>query len=86
MDGVPFRITVSVSPTLASMLTDDLLQKRYIGHLETQLELASKELLRTRDDPDFHGVVRMYKELLDQNYEDFVRLYKRNILKGNTGA
>ena len=47
-DGVPFRITMSVSPTLSAMLNDNLLQERYILHLERQLELASKELVRTR--------------------------------------
>ncbi|ORC34299.1 glycoside hydrolase [Marispirochaeta aestuarii] len=81
-EGIPFRITLSVSPTLASMLNDELLQKRYVGHLEKQLELASKELLRTRDDEQFRPVVRMYKELLDQNYQDFTVLYKNNILRG----
>ena len=81
-DGVPFRITMSVSPTLSAMLNDNLLQERYILHLERQLELASKELVRTKDDADFHPVVRMYKELLDENYADFTQLYKNNILKG----
>lgn len=81
-EGIPFRITLSVSPTLASMLADELLQNRYLAHLERQLELANKELLRTRENPEFHNVVRFYKELFDQNYADFVHLYKHNILKG----
>ena len=33
-DGVDFRITVSLSPTLISMLKDELLISRYLKHLD----------------------------------------------------
>ncbi len=32
-EGVPFRLTISVSPTLAEMLRDGFLQYRYLSHL-----------------------------------------------------
>lgn len=64
-DGVPFRITVSLSPTLITMLTDPLLQDRYQQHLERLLELCSRELERTRPLPDFHPLARMYKHQLE---------------------
>ncbi|MBN2509655.1 MAG: DUF1957 domain-containing protein [Spirochaetales bacterium] len=81
-DHVPFRVALSVSPTLASMLTDELLQERYVQHLEKMIELSIKELVRTRSDLDFQPVVRMYKELYEANLDDFLNLYKKNILKG----
>jgi len=81
-DGVKFRLTMSFSPTLASMLTDELLQNRYIKHLEMLLELAEKELARTASDSRFHPLAQMYKELFTQNMVDFTETYRRNILKG----
>ena len=39
-EGVSFRITMSITPTLASMLRDELLQDRYIKHLDKLIELA----------------------------------------------
>src|SRR3954452_9259053 len=53
-DGVDWRVTMSRSPTLAAMLSDPLLQTRYLRHLDNLLALATKELERTRFDPTFH--------------------------------
>ena len=41
-DGVDFRLTMSLTPTLVSMLTDALLQKRYLQHVNRLIELAEK--------------------------------------------
>ncbi len=80
-DGVPYRITMSFSPTLSSMLTDELLQERYIRHLKKLLELSEKELERTKSDSRFHALAEMYNKLLVENLEDFVELHRKNILK-----
>src|ERR1700687_3998905 len=47
-DGIDFRLTMSVTPPLCSMLMDPLLQDRYIRTLDKLLELAKKEIDRTR--------------------------------------
>src|SRR5512132_769437 len=47
-DGVDFRLTMSLTPTLLSMMTDDLLQSRYIKHIERLINLAEKEITRTQ--------------------------------------
>jgi 1,4-alpha-glucan branching enzyme len=59
-DNVPFRITMSITPTLCSMLTDPLLQERYLRHLDNCIELAQKEIVRTRREPQFNKTARMY--------------------------
>ena len=41
-DGVPFRITMSFTPTLLAMLADPLLQQRYVRYLEKLIELSGK--------------------------------------------
>src|SRR3989338_1811025 len=52
-DGVDFRITMSLTPTLLSMLTDHLLQTRYVRHLERLIQLSEKEMERTQNDARF---------------------------------
>src|SRR5215207_4893364 len=47
-DGVDWRVTMSVSPSLAAMLSDEMLQSRYLRHLDNLLALTTKELERTR--------------------------------------
>lgn len=59
-DGVPFRITISLSPTLMSMLNDPLLIERYERHLNNLITLAEREVERTRWIPAFHELAEMY--------------------------
>ena len=80
-DGVPFRMTLSITPTLAAMLSDPLLQERYLGHLEQLIELSEKEIYRTRMEPAFHGLARMYSERFKNARSVFADRCGRNILK-----
>jgi len=64
-DGVPYRVTVSLSAPLISMLTDDLLKERYAQHLDQLIELAGKEIDRTRREPHYQRLAQTY---LDRFY------------------
>jgi 1,4-alpha-glucan branching enzyme len=81
-DGVPFRFTLSLSPTLQAMLADALLQERYLGWLERQLTFAGREAERLSGDPRRQALALMYAERYMADREDFEALYGRNILKG----
>jgi 1,4-alpha-glucan branching enzyme len=59
-DGMDTRLTLTLSPTLCSMLLDPLLQDRYLRHLESLIELAGKELHRTHWDKDCQPLAWMY--------------------------
>jgi 1,4-alpha-glucan branching enzyme len=61
-DGVPYRLTLSVTPTLAAMLEDPLLQSRYLHHLDKLIELAAREVERTRWMPPFQRLALGYHE------------------------
>src|SRR5215469_9690781 len=52
-DGIDFRLTFTITPTLASMLANPVLQSRYLASLERLMELAEKEVTRTRSDLQF---------------------------------
>jgi 1,4-alpha-glucan branching enzyme len=59
-DKINFRLTLSLSPTLLGMFQDTLLQERYIKHINRLIELANKEIERTRLQPEFNRLSLMY--------------------------
>ena len=61
-DGVPFRCTVSLSAPLLTMLTDDLLKTRAAEHIDSLIELAEKEIERTRPEPHYQRLAYMYRD------------------------
>jgi 1,4-alpha-glucan branching enzyme len=71
-DRIPFRITMSLSPTLCSMLVDPLLQERYVKYIDRSIECAEKECERTKNQPDFRASARMYVDKFRSAKELFV--------------
>ncbi|MBM4054615.1 MAG: DUF1957 domain-containing protein [Planctomycetes bacterium] len=79
-ERIDFRITLSLTPTLISMLTDVLLQQRCLRYIETRLELAEKEIERTNNQPEFNQLARMYyNHFFDVKYI-FSEKYQKNII------
>lgn len=81
-DGVPFRITLSLSPPLAAMLRDDLLQRRYLDHTERLLALVEAEVERTRGDGRLNPVARMYRDAWRDGRRRFEAEYGRDLTRG----
>jgi len=79
-DGVDFRLTMSLTPPLVSMLEDPLLQSRYVRHLNKLIELSEKEIERTGYQPEFHGLALMYNRRLIEAKEVFIRKYKKRLV------
>jgi 1,4-alpha-glucan branching enzyme len=61
-DGLPARLTLTLTPTLCAMLRDPLLQSRCQRHLDELLELAGKEVHRTLWEKPFHDLAVFYHE------------------------
>jgi len=59
-DGVQAPLTLTLTPTLCSMLQDALLQDRYARRLNGLVELAEKEIQRTHWEKPFHKLARFY--------------------------
>ncbi|MBI5049358.1 MAG: DUF1957 domain-containing protein [Nitrospirae bacterium] len=78
-DNIDFRLTVSLSPTLLEMLNDNLLQCRYQRYLTRKIELADKEIMRLRSDPEFLPVARMYKKKFEKIRSLYDTRYKKDI-------
>ena len=80
-EGVDFRLTMTITPTLAGMLSDSLLQSRYYQRLLKLIELADKEVWRTRSVPEFHQAALMYEGMLKECRRLWEKYYG-NILTG----
>ncbi len=59
-DGMDTRLTLTLTPTLCSMLLDPLLQERYARHLNSLIELAEKEVHRTQWEPAYRPLAELY--------------------------
>jgi 1,4-alpha-glucan branching enzyme len=79
-DGVDFRITMSLTPTLISMLIDPLLQQRYVRHINRLIDLAEKETERTHNQPEFNPIARMYGDLFKNARYVFEEKYGCNLV------
>jgi 1,4-alpha-glucan branching enzyme len=80
-DNVDFRVTMTLSPSLVAMLADPLLQYRYLRHINKLIELASKEVERTRWQNEFHELALMYYWKLTRAREVFGSHYHNNLLQ-----
>ena len=58
-DGVDWKMTVTLTPTLVSMFLDPLLQERASRHINRLIELSEKEMARTKNSPEFFSNAKM---------------------------
>jgi len=71
-DGVGYRLTMTLSPPLVSMMTDALLIERYERHLDGLVELAAREVERTgRHEPHLQDLARFYRADFEQTRRYF---------------
>jgi 1,4-alpha-glucan branching enzyme len=63
-EGVPFALTMSVTPPLAAMMKDDLLRRRFHEHLARVEALAQREMVRLYGDSRFAPVATFYRDHL----------------------
>lgn len=79
-DNIDFRLTLSITPTLAAMLGDPFLQYRYLNRLERQIELATREMTRTKSS-EFNSLANLYHQRLIKLRKAFVDKYDRNLIQ-----
>ncbi len=79
-EGVKYKVTLSLSPPLVSMLTDRILQERYTRYLNSLILLSEMEIERNRRNPPFESLARMYNERLNEVRRAFEEEYSYNLL------
>lgn len=78
-DNIFYRATLSLTPPLLSMMTDPLLQQRYVRYLDERLLALQGERHRTRGDAYFHPVVEFYTHFYQRLRAQFVDQYHCDI-------
>ncbi|HEV7869240.1 MAG TPA: DUF1957 domain-containing protein, partial [Chthoniobacteraceae bacterium] len=79
-DGVPYQLTMSLTPPLCHMLRDPLLQERYVRYLDRSIALALEELARTAGDDRLQQIASFYHARLTHCRESFETRWKRDLV------
>lgn len=79
-EKIDFRITMSITPPLLSMLDNKLLQKRYIDYLKSHIELCKKEVIRTIYDLKLNTLSKYYLDRYTNDLNVFKNIYKCNLI------
>jgi 1,4-alpha-glucan branching enzyme len=79
-DRIRYRLTLSLSPTLITMLQDALLQQRFLRHLDRLLELSNKEIERTHEQPERQALAQGYQQRYLQALFTFKNHYQCDLL------
>ena len=61
-DALPWRLTLTLSPTLCAMLRDKLLADRFESYLQRRIELAALERQRHLLQPEFSRLAGFYED------------------------
>lgn len=79
-EKVDFRLTMSITPPLLSMLDNKLLQKRYIKYLKKHIELCEKEVVRTASNDKVNSLSKYYLERYNNDLHIFKDIYNCNLI------
>lgn len=81
-DHVDFRITLSLTPSLLSMLASQPLQARYVEYLDNLIDLAEEETHRMKDDHPAYSLAKMYLQNFQMLKERFLYTYQSDLIQG----
>ena len=81
-DGIDFNLTMSLTPTLLSMMNDDLLSERLKDYITLRLKVLDEEAFRTEGDPEFHPVTLFYRKRYRNWYEKIKDNGGKYLIKG----
>jgi len=81
-DSVPFKLSMSLTPTLCAMLNDELLRNRYVQHLDRLVEFCEREVERNPKDPRLLALSQFYLGIFKESRHFFVDQCRCNLLNG----
>ena len=80
VEGIPTRLTLTMTPTLCAMLRDKLLQDRAERYLNRGIELARLEIERSASDAALNELARFYLDRFSQAREFYVKEIARDVV------
>jgi 1,4-alpha-glucan branching enzyme len=78
-DGVDFRLSMSLTPPLVSMLDDELLRDRYQRKLQALIDLCEKEIIRHRHHSAFLATARFYHDRFRRLMDYYLHECQRDV-------
>ncbi len=81
-EDIDFRLTVSISPPLLEMLSDEYLMQQYLKYLDRLMELSEKEMHRLKNDRDFRHLSGFYYERFSMVRSFFMEFLSGDVLNG----
>src|SRR5207253_1577779 len=78
--GVRFKLTLSVSPTLSTMLSDPLLRDRYIRHLDLLIALTERECERNCAEKNLLSLSEFYRGFFAEIRRTFIEQWDCDLL------
>src|SRR6266498_4090964 len=75
-DDVPFKLTMSLTPTLCAMLQDQLFRERYVHHFDNLIDLTAREQRRNRKHPQLRELADFYFDMFSEDRRFFVDEWK----------
>ncbi|MCL2067538.1 MAG: DUF1957 domain-containing protein [Treponema sp.] len=79
-DRIPFRLGLSISPLFCQMLGDEHLKKKYLAHIDRQIEFGRSELERNADKGELHKLAELFFNRTVDRKTAFIENYESNIL------
>ena len=80
-DGVPFGVTMTLTPPLLEMLGNALLQQRYLRYLRKRRELAEREAVRPHRSDSERAIARHYLERFRDVEEFYAQQYHCDLVR-----
>jgi 1,4-alpha-glucan branching enzyme len=80
LEAIPFKLALSISPTLAAMLSDTFLLERYVKHLGQLIALAERECGRNAADEHLAPLSQFYLEFFSETRRVFVEEWNCDLL------
>lgn len=79
-EGIDFRITMSLTPPILSMLDNTLLKQRYIIYLKEKIKLSSLEIERTKENNEINKLSKHYYDKYTNDLNFYLNFAKSDLI------
>lgn len=79
-DGINFKIGLTITPSLCTLLSDPVVQMNYIEWLDKLILLGEAEIKKHEKNPKIQELAKEYLRTCKRNKRDFVETFNQDIL------
>ena len=79
-EGIDFRITMSLTPPILSMLDNTLLKQRYLIYLKEKINLSALEIERTKENNEINNLSKHYYDKYTNDLNFYLNFAKSDLI------